>query len=89
MPAMWLWVETGGTTGWPWHGSTTVVGLEPATTTPARGLATARPEDLLVLAPGAQRTARIALHLLEAGQQPTDIDLVSGATTSTKDGVPA
>jgi Domain of unknown function (DUF4432) len=38
-PYCWLWQELGGTTGPPWHGQVRVVGIEPSTSWPGRGLA--------------------------------------------------
>ena len=40
-PCLWLWQELNGTQGYPWHGSTYVMGVEPHTSPTAAGLATA------------------------------------------------
>lgn len=40
-PCVWLWQELGGTLGYPWYGSTYVMGVEPNTSHPADGLAAA------------------------------------------------
>jgi hypothetical protein len=74
LPAMWLWVETGGTTGWPWHGQARTVGLEPASTTPAHGLANAPVDRLLTLPPLSRHETWVTLHLIDPGEQ------VAGAT---------
>lgn len=39
-PHCWLWEELGGTAGPPWNGLARVIGVEPATSWPGRGLAT-------------------------------------------------
>ncbi len=53
-PCAWLWYELGGTEDAPWHGRGRLIGLEPNTTMPAYGLATARRRgaNLLQLHPG-------------------------------------
>ena len=64
-PCAWLWQELGSSKGGPWFGRGRVVGLEPCTTWPGRGLAAAveagRP--LLRLAPGERRETTLRLHV--------------------------
>lgn len=38
-PCCWIWQELGGTTGAPWEGAVTVIGIEPSTSWPGQGLA--------------------------------------------------
>jgi hypothetical protein len=40
-PCVWLWQELGGTQDYPWYGNTYVMGVEPHTSYPGDGLATA------------------------------------------------
>lgn len=62
-PLAWLWVETGGTIDPPWNGEARMIAIEPCTTWPATGLASARAAGgpLLTLAKGATRRAQITL----------------------------
>lgn len=66
-PVMWLWVELNGTMEAPWHGRTSLIGLEPNTTRPAYGLARARARggSALHLDPGASLTTTLRLQVLE------------------------
>lgn len=34
----WVWVELGGTTGWPWYGELRAIGIEPVSVWPASGV---------------------------------------------------
>jgi hypothetical protein len=38
LPYLWVWVERGGTTGWPWFGRLHAIGLEPSNMPTAGGL---------------------------------------------------
>lgn len=40
-PFAWIWVELHGTTGWPWFGSASALGVEPMSSWPAVGLSEA------------------------------------------------
>lgn len=64
-PTAWLWQEMGGSQGGPWFGRGRVVGVEPCTTWPGRGLAAAVANDrpLLRLAPGERRETTLRLHV--------------------------
>jgi len=65
MPFMWLWIETGGTAGYPWRSDAHIVGLEPATTIPAAGLAEVPREALFHLNGKAAATTKYTLHVCE------------------------
>lgn len=62
-PCAWLWQELGGTRQAPWHGRARLIGIEPGTTMPGLGLATAKARGgrLLCLKPG--ETLATALRL--------------------------
>jgi hypothetical protein len=64
-PTAWLWQELGGSQGGPWFGRGRVMGIEPCTTWPGRGLAAAVADDrpLLRLAPGERRETTLRLHV--------------------------
>ena len=61
----WLWFELGGTPDAPWHGRGRLIGLEPSTTMPAYGLATARSRgaNLLRLHPGDEIATELRLRV--------------------------
>lgn len=65
LPCAWLWFELCGTKAAPWNGQTSLIGIEPNTTVPAYGIATAKARggDLLHLNPGAVLTATITLRV--------------------------
>lgn len=64
-PCAWLWFELGGTPEAPWHGRGRLIGLEPNTTMPANGLATARRRgaNLLRLHPGDEVATELRLKV--------------------------
>ena len=64
-PCAWLWFELGGTPEAPWHGRGRLIGLEPNTTMPAYGLATARKKgaNLLRLHPGDEVATELRLKV--------------------------
>lgn len=64
-PCAWLWYELGGTPEAPWFGRGNVIGLEPATTMPALGLAEAKRRGgrLLRLEPGTELSTELRLHV--------------------------
>ncbi|CAN5319289.1 hypothetical protein BH10ACT7_BH10ACT7_14550 [soil metagenome] len=39
LPFLWVWIELGGTTGWPWFGAVRALGIEPVSAWPADGTA--------------------------------------------------
>lgn len=66
LPYLWLWQELGATTDYPWWGRAYVVGLEPFSSYPTDGLATAVANgSALRLAGGAQRRLRLAATVWE------------------------
>lgn len=64
-PLAWFWVETGGTPEAPWNGAARMIGIEPCSTWPATGLATARAAGgtVITLAPGETRHGRVTLTI--------------------------
>ena len=65
-PCLWLWQELGGTQGYPWHGAAYVMGVEPHTSWPGSGLATAIEHGTArTLAPGESIEARLTTTLFE------------------------
>jgi hypothetical protein len=66
-PCAWLWYELGGTEVPPWHGRGRLIGLEPNSTMPAYGLATAgtRGANLLRLHPGEEIATELRLHVFK------------------------
>jgi galactose mutarotase-like enzyme len=70
-PHAWLWVERGGTRGWPWYGRCQVIGIEPTTSWPGRGLVelTERGGDSAELGPGETRHVTVTLEVEDAGRQ--------------------
>jgi hypothetical protein len=66
-PCAWLWFELGGTLEAPWHGRTSLIGLEPNSTMPASGLVNARKAGgtLLRLQPGDAFETWIRLRVFE------------------------
>ncbi len=75
-PCAWLWQELGGSTGRPWFGRGRVIGLEPATTWPGRGLAAAKATNrpLLQLGAGESRATTLRLHVFTG---LSEVDAVS------------
>jgi hypothetical protein len=75
-PLMWLWIEFGGTSEAPWFGRGRLLGLEPNTTWPARGLAasSASGGSLMVIEPGRELTSRICLHVFRPAGTVTGVD---------------
>ncbi len=41
LPYVWLWIETGGCSGYPWFGEEYIIGVEPFSSFPANGLSEA------------------------------------------------
>jgi hypothetical protein len=68
-PCVWLWEELGGSTSLPWFGRGEVVGIEPCSTWPGRGLRRALEEGapLVELAAGEAKVGRIALGVAVSG----------------------
>lgn len=67
LPSMWLWQER-GSTGFPWFGRADIIGLEPASTTEADGLAGAMARDEgWTLEPGARRTVAVEVEIVSTG----------------------
>ncbi len=66
-PCAWLWYELGGTEEAPWLGRGRLIGLEPNTTMPAYGLATApgTGANLLRLHPGEEIATELRLHVFK------------------------
>ena len=66
-PCVWLWYEIRGIQEAPWNGSTSLIGLEPNTTMPAHGLATAKSRGgaLLRLSPGEEISTTMRLQVLK------------------------
>jgi hypothetical protein len=66
LPYLWLWQELGATTDYPWWGRAYVVGLEPFSSYPTDGLATAVANGTaLRLAAGGRRRLRLTARPLE------------------------
>ena len=66
-PCVWLWYEINGIQDAPWNGSTSLIGLEPSTTMPAHGLATAksRGSTVLRLSPGEEISTTLRLRVFK------------------------
>ena len=64
-PCAWLWHELGGTPEAPWHGRARLIGIEPSTTMPGLGLATAKNRGgrLLRLKPGEELNTELQLRV--------------------------
>ena len=75
-PFAWLWGELGGTEEAPWYGRGRLIGIEPNTTWPAGGLATARRKQapLLDLRPGGEYAAWVRLHVFQPSGPVTGTD---------------
>lgn len=75
-PCAWLWYELGGTSDPPWHGRGRVIGIEPNTTMPGMGLASAklRNSNLQRLNPGEDLCAELRLHVFRPSGPVTEID---------------
>lgn len=66
-PCIWLWQELCGTPGYPWYGSTYVMGVEPHTSPTAAGLATAIEQGTArTLEPGETLEAELTAVVFEA-----------------------
>jgi galactose mutarotase-like enzyme len=65
-PYLWVWVELGGTTGWPWFGSAHALGIEPVSAPHARGVADLPGVDH-VLHPGETHSATVGIRLEKEG----------------------
>lgn len=66
MPYAWYWLEAGGTTGFPWYGRAYVLGIEPATSLPEHGLASAHATGTAVtFKPHQTRTARTTVTVTD------------------------
>jgi hypothetical protein len=75
-PCAWLWYELGGTLEAPWYGRGRVIGIEPNTTMPGTGLASARLRNshLQRLEPGEALGAELRLHVFRPTGPVTAID---------------
>ena len=62
-PHMWLWIETGGASGPPWSGRARVVGLEPASSLPAHGLAAIDDAQRFRLRAGETASTDLTVHV--------------------------
>lgn len=83
----WLWQEMNAMAGWPWFQQAYVMAIEPASTIPGQGMATARAKgyDGIVFAPGEQKDVLIELVLFEGEGEIVGIDaggVVKWATSS-------
>lgn len=67
-PTLWMWQESGATTGWPWFGRARVIGLEPFAGWPTTGFeAAAANGSVLVFEPGERKTARLMAQVTVPG----------------------
>ena len=75
-PCAWLWYELGGTRDAPWFGRASLIGLEPNTTMPANGLATAksRGASLLRLKPDEEISTSLRLQVFKPRGPVTSVD---------------
>ncbi|GGO61684.1 DUF4432 family protein [Nonomuraea cavernae] len=65
LPHLWMWQEFGATTGYPWWGRAYTLGLEPFSSMPTDGLATAVANGTaLTLAPYASKVSRLRAEVL-------------------------
>lgn len=78
---LWYWCELGGNVAAPWHGRARLIGLEPCSTWPGRGLAEAsqRGARLIELVPGVPVTASIRLQVLRPVGPVNGIDAAGRA----------
>ena len=69
LPHAWYWLEANATMAFPWYGAAYVLAVEPASSYPARGLATVRrtTETQLTVAAGESRTSTIRLAVTNLG----------------------
>jgi hypothetical protein len=73
-PCLWLWQELGGSQGYPWHGAVYVMGVEPHSSWPGSGLATAIERGTArTLGPGESIEATLATILFDAGGTVTRV----------------
>jgi len=65
MPHAWYWLEWNATPGFPWFRAVRVLGLEPATSWPGRGIAHVRATtgNQVRIGPGEERATRIRLDV--------------------------
>lgn len=67
-PTLWMWQESGATTGWPWYGQARVIGLEPFAGWPTSGFeAAAANGSVLTFEPGERKTARLLAQVSMPG----------------------
>jgi len=73
LPHAWLFQEVHASPGYPWYRRAYVMGTEPASGTPATGLARAVADGTaLELAPGASRTVELRATVLRGGELLSD-----------------
>lgn len=68
-PYLWVWVELGGTRGWPWFGAARALGIEPVSVPHARGVAHLPGADH-VLHPGETLSATVEVTFDKEGGFP-------------------
>ena len=79
-PHIWYWQAFGGNTGSPWFSATYNLALEPWTSIPGMGLATAVEHGTAArLGPGESRTTKLLAVAYEGCDQVSDIALATGA----------
>ena len=78
---LWYWCELGGTSSAPWHGRARLIGLEPCSTWPGRGLTEALQSGarLIELLPGVPMTASIRLQVFQPDGPVKGIDAAGRA----------
>src|SRR5262249_61079831 len=87
-PCAWLWCKLEGNADPPWHSKTKLIGIEPNTTWPAVGMATAKAAGgtLLCLDPGAELDATLRFQALRPKGAITAVDhagrAISGPNSS-------
>ena len=68
LPYLWCWREAGASTGFPWYGRDYFLGLEPFSSFPTQGLASAVANgSALVLRPGEARSVEWSAAILSQG----------------------
>ena len=76
---IWYWQAFGGNSGHPWFADTYNVGIEPWTTIPGSGLATAVEQGAAYeLAPGQSQTVRLLAVAYEGLERVGGISLATG-----------
>ncbi|MGI9255145.1 MAG: DUF4432 family protein [Thermomicrobiales bacterium] len=83
-PTLWMWQESGGTTGWPWYGRARVIGLEPFAGWPTSGFEAADANgSVMSFEPGERKVARLMaqVNLLDAPPaSPAPSDVIADQT---------